>query len=194
LVRARDTDCFGNDAGNLKTGPRDFIVIKQIKMIVISHFLAMPAAGIGVATTASRKNFDFVRSLGATHVFDHTRSGVVDEIVKRLKGKYFAGTYDAITLEDTTKVSAEVTSKLGDGLVVCILPPTEESLSDNVKAPGLLTITIATDQQEVGDAVWRKYVPEAFADGRLQAKSDPIVIGKGLEKVQEGMDKQNAGV
>jgi NADPH:quinone reductase-like Zn-dependent oxidoreductase len=91
------------------------------------------AAGIEVATTASRKNLDFVRSLGATHVFDHTRSGVVDENVKRLKGKYFAGTYDAITLEDTIMASAEVTSELGGGLVVCTLPPPEESLSDNVK-------------------------------------------------------------
>jgi NADPH:quinone reductase-like Zn-dependent oxidoreductase len=49
------------------------------------------AVGIKVATTASSKNFQFFKSLGATHVFDHTKSGVIDDIVKRLKGKYFAG-------------------------------------------------------------------------------------------------------
>lgn len=152
------------------------------------------AAGIEVATTASSTNFEFVRSLGATYVFDHTKSGVVDDIVSKLKGKDFAGTYDAISLEDTVKASAEVTSKLGGGMVVCTLPPPESGLPDNVKAAGLFALTIATDQKEVGDAVWRRYVPGALADGRLQAKPDPIVVGKGLEKVQEGLDKQKAGV
>jgi len=37
---------------------------------------------------------------------------------------------------------------------------------------------------EVGDAVWRKYIPEALAAGKFQAKPDPLIIKGGLEKVR----------
>ena len=46
----------------------------------------------------------------------------------------------------------------------------------------------------VGDAVWRKYIPEALAVGKFQAKPDPFVIKGGLEKVQEGINLLRKGV
>jgi hypothetical protein len=55
-------------------------------------------------------------------------------------------------------------------------------------------VTIAVEQKEVGDAVWRKYVPEALASGQLQAKPDPLIIKGGLEHVQEGLDTLKRGV
>jgi hypothetical protein len=45
---------------------------------------------------------------------------------------------------------------------------------------------------EVGDAVWRKYIPEALAAGKFQAKPDPLKGG--LEKVQEGINLLRDGV
>lgn len=47
---------------------------------------------------------------------------------------------------------------------------------------------------DIGRAVWGKYLPEALAAGRFQAKPDPFVIEGGLEKVQEGINLQRAGV
>ena len=47
---------------------------------------------------------------------------------------------------------------------------------------------------DVGDAVWRKYLPEALAEGKFQAKPDPFVMKGGLERVQEGIDLQRKGV
>jgi hypothetical protein len=47
---------------------------------------------------------------------------------------------------------------------------------------------------EVGDAVWRKYIPEALAAGKFQAKPDPLIIEGGLEKVQEGINLLRDGV
>jgi len=58
----------------------------------------------------------------------------------------------------------------------------------------VFAITIATEHKEVADAIWRKYVAQALGTGRLQAKPDPIVIEGGLSKVQEGLDRQKAGV
>ena len=47
---------------------------------------------------------------------------------------------------------------------------------------------------EVGDAVWRKYIPEALAAGKFQAKPDPLIIKGGLQKVQEGINLLRDGV
>lgn len=54
--------------------------------------------------------------------------------------------------------------------------------------------TIGLQQKDVGDAVWRKFIPKALASGQFKAKPDALVVGKGLEKIQEGFDKQQAGV
>lgn len=56
----------------------------------------------------------------------------------------------------------------------------------NGLAPGLINL-------DVGDAVWRKYLPEALANGSFVAKPDPFVL-KGLESVQEGVDLLKKGV
>lgn len=53
--------------------------------------------------------------------------------------------------------------------------------------PGLVNLA-------VGDAVWRKYLPEALATGKFQAKPDPQVIKGGLASVQQGVDLLREGV
>lgn len=151
------------------------------------------AAGVEVATTASEHNHDYVKSLGATYVFDHKSASVVEDIVKALQGKKFAGVYDAISEEATIQKSAEVASKLdGNKFVSTVLPPPEKGLPEGVTAKGLFALSISGN--DVGQAVWGKFVPQALADGSLKAKPEPLVIGKGLEKVQEGCNKNKAGV
>lgn len=54
--------------------------------------------------------------------------------------------------------------------------------------------TISTQEKEVGEAVWQKYVPDALMSGQLQLKPDPIVIKGGLAKMQEGFERQKKGV
>jgi hypothetical protein len=56
---------------------------------------------------------------------------------------------------------------------------------------GLDPGTVALD---VGDAVWRKCIPEALAAGTFHAKPDPITIKSGLEKVQECMNLLRDGI
>jgi len=47
---------------------------------------------------------------------------------------------------------------------------------------------------DIGDAVWRKYLPAALAAGKFQAKPDPEILEGGLEKVQEGINILRKGV
>jgi hypothetical protein len=53
--------------------------------------------------------------------------------------------------------------------------------------PGLVDL-------DLGDAVWRIYLPQALAAGKLLAKPDPLVLEGGLERVQEGINILRKGV
>lgn len=50
------------------------------------------------------------------------------------------------------------------------------------------------ENPEIGDAVWRKYLPDALVAGKFQAKPDPLILEGGLEKVQEGVNILRKGV
>lgn len=45
------------------------------------------AAGYEVIATASPKNFDYVRKLGATQVFDYYDEAIVANLIKAFEGK-----------------------------------------------------------------------------------------------------------
>lgn len=48
--------------------------------------------------------------------------------------------------------------------------------------------------QHVGKWIWGECVPQALANGTVQAKPDPLVVGNGLEGVQHAIDVQKNGV
>ena len=52
------------------------------------------ASGVDVVSTASKKNFDLVKKLGAKEVFDYAQTNVVEDLVAYLKDKQVAGAYD----------------------------------------------------------------------------------------------------
>ncbi|KAF4633880.1 hypothetical protein G7Y89_g4234 [Cudoniella acicularis] len=148
------------------------------------------AAGLTVITTASPANFDYVRGLGAEKVFDHRGDGAVEEILKVLKVGDVV--LDCIGSKETQVTCGEILGRIGGGKLPILLWPTER-FPENVQGvlvnggdPGLVNL-------DVGDAVWRKYIPEALAAGKFQAKPDPFVIEGGLEKVQEGIDMLRDG-
>ena len=66
------------------------------------------SSGYEVVTTASKRNFDFVKGIGADHVLDYNLTTIVDELVDLFKGKTAAGAYDAIASGNTTVSCAEV--------------------------------------------------------------------------------------
>ena len=49
------------------------------------------SAGYEVITTASSKNFEYLKKLGASQVFDYHSKTVVKDIIGALKGKIIAG-------------------------------------------------------------------------------------------------------
>ncbi|OJD36155.1 zinc-binding oxidoreductase [Diplodia corticola] len=153
------------------------------------------ASGLKVVATASRKNHEFVKSLGAAAVVDYNSPNVVDEILAAIdqQGGNIVGAYDAISEPGSLKLIGAVTDRLGVLPVATVLVP-PEGLTKTVEPKKITAPTIATEHKEVGDAIWRKFVPEALASGQLKAEPAALVVGKGLDKLQEAMDRQQAGV
>jgi NADPH:quinone reductase-like Zn-dependent oxidoreductase len=182
------------------------------------------ASGLRVVSTASKRNFEYVKSLGAETVIDHSSSTVVDDLVKALKGGKFVGAYDSIGLPESIKPVAEVVSKLGGGMIADVLTPpsdlpkgvegkhcksfslTESASSHLSNSFGTqsgsvlqkLIITtvfaISIKDSEVCKAVYEEYLPKALKDGSFKPMPKATIIGKGLESLQEGFDQLKQGV
>jgi NADPH:quinone reductase-like Zn-dependent oxidoreductase len=91
------------------------------------------AAGYDVVSTASQRNHDYVKDLGALEVFDHTDPEVVEKISKRLQTGDVAGVYDCIGEEASTRACAAILSQFGGGVLPTVLWPPND-LPANVKA------------------------------------------------------------
>ncbi|KAF2197454.1 oxidoreductase-like protein [Delitschia confertaspora ATCC 74209] len=150
------------------------------------------AAGLVVVAVASKHNIENVKALGAKHVFDYNSSTVTDDIVAALKGTEYAGVCDCIGSSASEKAWTPVYEKLGGryGTVV----PQPSDLPEGIEGSAVYAISVLHKDKDIGDAVWGKFIPEALEKGTYKAKPDPIVVGKGLEYVQEGMDRLKKGV
>ena len=47
---------------------------------------------------------------------------------------------------------------------------------------------------DISTVIYEDFLPQALADGRYLAAPEPLVIGKGLEHIQAGLDAQKKGV
>ncbi|EKV06850.1 Zinc-binding oxidoreductase CipB [Penicillium digitatum] len=175
------------------------------------------AAGYDVLTTASPKNFEFVISLGATQVFDYRSKTVITDILKALEGKKSVG---AIAIGNgSTEACMEILSKTsGSKFIAQISFPWPEKIPTTTLAlfgamMGLLwwnlSIFITSRlkgvtakfvfgsslyNNEVGGIIYDDFLPVALAQGSYVAAPKPLVVGKGLEKIQEAMDFHMKGV
>ncbi|CZT17671.1 related to oxidoreductase [Ramularia collo-cygni] len=147
------------------------------------------ASGAKVVAVASKHNHDFVKSLGASEAVDYNNPSVVEDVVKAVQsiGGDFAGAYDAISNEASYKYVAPIVEKLGGGSVAIVLPPPQEG-PENVQFGSVFGVSPITHQ------IWSEYLGPALEQGKLKAVPEPLVVGKGLESVQKGLDTNKAGV
>lgn len=79
------------------------------------------AAGVEVITTASEKNFDYVKKLGASEAFDYHAKDVEDQIVKWLDGKTVVGAYHAVGADGAVQACARIVDRSkGKTIVVSV--------------------------------------------------------------------------
>ncbi|MCJ1260582.1 hypothetical protein MMC22_000444 [Lobaria immixta] len=146
-------------------------------------------AGYTVITTSSPQNRDFVASLGAAEVIDHTQS--LDEVVAQLEayGPYY-GILDLISKPETHRIWAKLLADKG-GLVYGTLPNAKpDTFPPNVEYKFLPYSWVLEDKKHSDWARWfyDEYVPQGLQSGQI-IPTRHILLEGGLEKVQESMDK-----
>lgn len=150
------------------------------------------AAGVKVVTVASANNISNVKDLGAHAVFDYKSSNVTESILDALEGTEYLGVADCIGSKDTAAAWTPIFKKRGGRWAS--VQPNPEGIPEGCEGADLWAAQVAFDDRVVGEAVWGKWVTPALVKGVLKAKPGPMVVGKGLEYVQEAMNKQRAGV
>ncbi|KIW17506.1 hypothetical protein PV08_04700 [Exophiala spinifera] len=167
------------------------------------------AAGVKVVATASKRNFDFCKHIGAEHVFDYNSPSVVGDLTDALEEKNVIGAYDALVL-----------AQLGGGPLAVTLSPADEipatvNANPGMSVTGFFSFTITTDliffppsffffyavniivsdkDKAIGHAIWHEFLPDALKSGQIKPLPNPFVFGHGLESLQGALDKQRAGV
>ena len=178
------------------------------------------AAGYEVVTTASPRNFDYVKTLGASQVFDYHSKTVVQDVIEALKDKTIAGalaigagsaeacvdivhacTGTKFVSTASTPVSFDsLPPQAGMGAVLPILLRIVSStvaLQVKCRVRNIGTKFIIGDtlmDNEVSKIIYEDFLPGALAEGRYAAAPEPSVIGRGLGSVQAGLDIQRKGV
>ncbi|KAL1984922.1 hypothetical protein VTN96DRAFT_8581 [Rasamsonia emersonii] len=150
------------------------------------------AAGYEVITTASPRNFAYVKNLGASQAFDYSSASVADELVQALEGKTLAGVLDTVNRNGAIQHCLDVASRShGKKAVASVLQPPAK-LPQGVTAKYILAYTIKDN--ETSRVIFNEFLPKALAEGKYQAAPEPYVVGKGLEALQAGLEARKKGV
>ncbi|KAI1841313.1 hypothetical protein JX265_007928 [Neoarthrinium moseri] len=168
------------------------------------------AAGYRVVTTASAKNFEYVKSLNASTknnvvVFDYKDPDVVSKIIAHVKesGAKFVGGYDCISVDPSaTKACVDVVHGLGGGPLPVVRPASltpkwsalPEGSPEDVQGAVVWGVNPVLVPDHAGAPVWVDYIQEALRNGTFEAKPEPLVVGKSLGDVQAAMDLYKKGV
>lgn len=178
------------------------------------------AAGYEVIATASTRNFEYLKKLGARHVFDYHDTSAVKNIINSLRGKTLAGAL-AIGAGSADACINVVSACTGNKFVsMATFPISFQNASADAgffqrfamirtfvwasammwlktKTRGIQTKYIfgsSLIKNEVSKIIYEDFLPQALADGRYIAAPGPHIAGTGLESIQAALDLQRRGV
>lgn len=175
------------------------------------------AAGYEVITTCSSKNFEYVTGLGASEAFDYNSKVAIPQIIETIGNKKVAGAI-AIGNNSTESCIDVLASTKGSKFVAQASLPFPKNIPTTtfqfVRAMGaILWSNIAIfiksklrgvttkfifgsslAHNEVGALIYSRFLPGALANGDFIAAPKPLVVGKGLDKVQQALDRHMQGV
>jgi NADPH:quinone reductase-like Zn-dependent oxidoreductase len=180
------------------------------------------AAGYSVVTTASPKNFEYVRSLGAAFAFDYKDKDVVRNMIAALKGKYVVGTLaigagsiatcmDVLAHCEGRKFVANLSSPISFDSIPAgrrmtfpvILKLVPAMLSSSLRTwfksrrHGISVKFLDASsmiENEVGRYIYQDYLCKALAMRSFRPSPPAKVVGTGLHDIQKALDTQRRGV
>ncbi|MCJ1431663.1 hypothetical protein MMC27_001018 [Xylographa pallens] len=174
------------------------------------------AAGYEVITTASPRNFDYVKKLGASQAFDYNSKTVIADIILALQGKTVAGafTVGSGAAEACLDILDKCKGKKFMAMATYPVPQTPPKrlavpttvfyfvtgmaniwLKSKARSIGFKFIFGSTlSENEVGPAIYSDFLPAALERGTYVAAPEPYVVGTGLEQIQAAFEVQKKGM
>ena len=174
------------------------------------------AAGYEVIATASPRNFEVLKKLGASEVFDYKSKTIVQELTQAFKGKKTAG---AMTIgPGGAEVAMDVLRHCkGNKFIAMVSYPTLQPVPKRFVLPRTIAYYISWNIvhmtkgftrgirskfvwgatlafNSVGKIVYEDYLPKALAAGSFVPSPEPEVVGSGLENIQFAWDVHKKGV
>ncbi|KAJ6159922.1 hypothetical protein N7497_004459 [Penicillium chrysogenum] len=155
------------------------------------------SAGYKVVSTASPKNFDYVKKLGAAHVFDYKSDTVVEDISAAVEGFHLAGGYSIG--DGSIDLLAAVLSKhqgpsVNKFITLAGGKPGGGSIDPSIEIKFILLGPDAAASDTVVSNIYKGYLPDALANGQFVPAPEAFVVGKGLDKIQEAFGVHMQGV
>ncbi|KAM9912169.1 hypothetical protein OXX59_004636 [Metschnikowia pulcherrima] len=154
------------------------------------------AAGYRVVATASEKNFELVRKLGATEVLDYRKDSIVDDTTKVLANTDFVGTFLAAANGDSFSQAADITQAVNEKAQLVSAPLYPKDFKPKVKASwtNLSIANYPEETRKLASHIFGEFLPRALEEKAFGIVPAPRVLGNGLEKLQEGLQIMAAGV
>ncbi|KYK53977.1 hypothetical protein DCS_05926 [Drechmeria coniospora] len=149
------------------------------------------AAGYEVITTASARNFDYVRKLGAAQVFDYASPTVHEDLLNAFKHKTLAGVLDSIG-PPAWAICLDVALKTPGNKFVATTKRGFPDPPEGVRIQAVFGTVIKDDH--VSHAVYGDFLPRALDTGSYVPSPEPLVAGHGLESLQAAVDLHRQGV
>lgn len=153
------------------------------------------AAGFEVITTASPKNFDYLKELGASQTFDYNSPTIQEDLLAVVKGKIVAGAIanggtNLADFPSIVEICAAVALSSPDN---CKLVPL--TMVPRFPLPGgVKTKFVIPGDEESAPWIYNEYLQKSLADGSFVPAPKPRVVGHGLDSLQNAMDIVSAGV
>lgn len=174
------------------------------------------ASGYEVVTTASPRNFDYMKRLGASKVFEYNSRTAVQDIAHACEGKPLAGAL-AIGAGSVDACSDVLTKCSGNKHIAMATGPIPQPPPQQFQIPKLLYSFISWGIYHwirskvrgitskfifgtslafsgVGKVVYADFLSEALTKGTFIAAPEAYIFGKGLDSIQGAMDYQKKGV
>jgi len=153
--------------------------------------------GYTVYATASSQHHSYIKTLGATHVFDYKEADVVDKITSTAKtaGQEIKYAYDAISEHGTAPKCATVLDAFGGGRLLLVLPwPQDAQQPSSVKVDGCLAHKVASDYQDFSGWLFNDWLEKALVEGSFVPSPKIQIVKGGIPAVQEALDKHRKGL
>ncbi|KAF7874956.1 hypothetical protein EAF04_002130 [Stromatinia cepivora] len=156
------------------------------------------ALGLKVFATASQSNHAYVKSLGASEVFDYHDPEVNSKILKAANqyGVTITKVFDAISENGSLKLASVilVKSRTGGQLAIVLHWPADEPKPNGVDVS--LTVAMRSGQDQAGLGAWffNEWPQTAIQEGAVMASPKIRLVEGGIGATQKVFDALKAGV